>query len=272
MDITKKTLGTLFIIAMLFASPAFAATDTSSNWGGYVVQNGAYTGVSGTFVMPELSYSSSLASNATWVGIGGRTTSDLIQAGVYEIADANGATYQAWYEMLPDDSVPVDLPVHPRDSVSVAILETSTDVWNIVITNNTTKQQFAKTVQYHSLHSSAEWIQERPQVNGTLPPLSGFTPVKFTNAYAVENGQRLTLNQMNPISISLLDTQPNIALAVPSIVGSDNTSFTVFRTSAVASAATPIDSHVPQYLLRRTGHDILPSIPGWNWTILFQPR
>ncbi len=156
--------------------------------------------------------------------------------------------------------------------MSVAILETSTDVWSIVITNDTTKQQFAKTVQYHSLHSSAEWIQERPQVNGTLPPLSGFTPVKFTNAYAVENGKRLPLNQMNPISVSLLDTQPNSALAVPSMVGADNTSFTVFRTSAIASAATPIASHVPQYLLRRTGQDIFPSIPGLNWTVLFETR
>jgi hypothetical protein len=258
-----------FFTLTLLVAPVALAVDTSSNWAGYAVQGGTYTGVSGTFVMPELSYSSTLVSNATWIGIGGRSSADLIQAGVYEVADASGATYQAWYELLPDNAVPIDLPVHPNDSISIALLETSNDTWNIVITNNTTKQQFAKTVQYHSSRSSAEWIQERPQINGALPPLAGFTPVVFTNAYAIQDGQRLPLNQMHPFTMTMLDTGSNVALAVPSIVGADNISFNVFRTSAVASIVPAQPSHIPTYLLHRTGHDIFPFIPI-GWTIQFQ--
>ncbi len=242
----------------------------SSNWAGYVAQSGTYTGVSGTWVMPEISYSSTVSSNATWVGIGGRNTNDLIQAGVYEIANSDGATYQAWYELLPNDSVAVDLPVHPGDSISVAIIETSNDVWNIVITNNTTKQQFAKTVIYHSSESSAEWIQERPLIDQSLAVLSGFTPIQFTGATAVQNGQRVSLSQTNPQQINLLDTPTNTALAVPSPIATSGMSFSVFRTSAVASVAstvapapTPIQSWTPPYELRRTGHGIFPWIPGF---------
>ncbi|MEO5646041.1 MAG: G1 family glutamic endopeptidase [Candidatus Paceibacterota bacterium] len=281
-SIKAALIAVIFSLSFLVIPKAYAdvSLNASTNWSGYAVEQGTYTGVSGTFVMPELSYSTTLASNATWVGIGGRGSADLIQAGVYEIANSDGATYQAWYELLPEDSTPVNLAVHPKDSISVAIIETSADIWNIVITNNTTKQQFAKTVQYHSLHSSAEWIQERAQVNGVLAPLSGFTPVPFTGATAVQNGQRLAISQMNPQMINLLDTgNTTVALAVPSAINADGTSFSVFRTSAVATAvpaASTIQtipfSQIPPYLLRRTGHDIFPLIPGSSWILRYFPQ
>lgn len=266
-----------FIFATLFAfsktALANSVSATSANWSGYVATNGSYTGVSGTFVMPELAYSATLAANATWVGIGGKQGSgDLIQAGVYEIANSDGATYQAWYELLPDDSIPIDLLVHPHDSISVAILQTSPDVWNIVITNNTTKKQFEKTVQYHSSLSSAEWIQERPLVNGSFSDLSGFTPVPFTGATAVQNGIRVGLTQTNAQQVNLINTSTNTALAVPSpIDATTGTSFTVFRTSATAATLpVPNESITSPFELHRTGRIIIPLIttpPGISWLI-----
>jgi hypothetical protein len=259
----------IFILAMLGTRTAFAAdpNSISTNWSGYIAQNGLYTGVAGTWTIPSISYSSTLTSNATWVGIGGKTSTDLIQAGVYEIANSDGATYQAWYELLPDDSTPVSLAVHPGDSISVAILETSPNVWNVVLTNNTSKQQFEKTVNYQSSFSSAEWIQERPTVNSSIAALSGFTPVQFTGATAVQNGQRISLMQTNPQEINLLDAGTNTALAVPSpIDATTGTSFSVFRTSATSSATpntispfanSPVpQSQIPPYELHRTGRGI----------------
>jgi hypothetical protein len=242
---TAIIIGSLAYGQTAYAADALSAT--SSNWAGYAVQNGSYTGVSGTWVIPELSYSTTLASNATWVGIGGRSSGDLIQAGVYEIAKSDGATYQAWYELLPDNSTPINLPVHPGDSISVAIIETSVDIWNVVITNNTSHQQFAKVVNYHSSRSSAEWIQERPMVNGAFADLSGFTPVRFSGATAVQNGQRASLTQLNPQMLNMIDTSTNTALAVPSPLNNDNT-FSVVRTSATVSSFTapaPIQNFIP---------------------------
>ncbi|HTH92925.1 MAG TPA: G1 family glutamic endopeptidase [Candidatus Paceibacterota bacterium] len=270
----------------LFSGTAFAADSvsaTSANWSGYMAQNGTYTGVSGTFVMPELTYSSTLASNATWVGIGGKPgTNDLIQAGVYEIANSDGATYQAWYELLPADSTPIDLAVHPDDSISISITETSTNTWNIVITNNTTGKQFQKTVSYQSSYSSAEWIQERPLVDGTFANLSGYTPVKFTNATAIQNGTRVTLAQTNAQQVNLMDNPTNTALSVPSPIASNGTDFTVYRTSATVSqtqVATPTTitipfSTIPPFQLHRTGRIIIPfgtpfPIPGTLYIIHF---
>jgi hypothetical protein len=257
---------------------------TSANWSGYVATSGTYTGVSGTFVMPELSYSATLASNATWVGIGGKPgSSDLIQAGVYEIANSDGAIYQAWYELLPDDSTPIDLPVHPYDSISVAILQTSPGTWNIVITNNTTKQQFEKTVNYQSSLSSADWIQERPLVDGTFSDLSGYTPVAFSGATAVQNGIRVTMAQAGAQMVNLVDMSTNTALSVPSPISTDGMSFTVYRTNASSSsstitapvvpAPTPIESIIPPFELHRTGRIIVPlTPPGVTWVIQFHPK
>ncbi len=269
----------VFVIAIISTHTAFAADPTSisgksSNWSGYITQDGSsYSGVSGTFVMPQLSYSSTLAANATWVGIGGRTTSDLIQAGVYEIANADGATYQAWYELLPDNSTSVDLSVHPGDSVSVAILETSQDTWNIVISNNTTGKQFEKTVTYNSSLSSAEWIQERPEVDGSFSNLSGFTPVQFTGATVVKNGVRVNLAQANAQIVNMIDAPTNLALAVPSPIDTTGTSFTVNRTSATVSPNTTIipesQSYIPPFELHRTGHIVIPVIPGITWVFNF---
>jgi hypothetical protein len=275
-----KSIKTVLIAALfavfLFGTKTALADNfsgQSSNWAGYITENGSYTGISGSWIMPQISYSSTLASNATWVGIGGRTSEDLIQAGVYEIANADGATYQAWYEMLPNNSIPVNLPVYPGDSISVAILETSPDTWNIVINNNTTNQQFEQTVTYDSSLSSAEWIQERPVINNSFSNLSGFSTVQFTGATVVANGQRISLAQSDPQVINMIDTPTGYALAVPSAIDSTGTSFTVSRTSATVSPDTSVvpvsQSYTPPSELHRTGHYVIPVVPGITWVINF---
>jgi hypothetical protein len=89
-----------------------AANDlgTSSNWAGYAATNGTYTTVSGTWIVPAYSSTSSAGTDATWVGIGGVTSQDLIQAGTQEATSGSGQTeYQAWIELLPQASKQVPL-------------------------------------------------------------------------------------------------------------------------------------------------------------------
>src|SRR4051812_46343961 len=59
-------------------------TSTSRNWAGYVADSGTYTGVSGSWNVPTPS-SSEDGSNATWVGIGGVDSRDLLQSGTQAI-------------------------------------------------------------------------------------------------------------------------------------------------------------------------------------------
>src|SRR5205807_743579 len=60
-------------------TPASSAS-RSSNWSGYVANGGSFTAVTATWVVPQVS-ATSTGADATWVGIGGLNSRDLIQAG-----------------------------------------------------------------------------------------------------------------------------------------------------------------------------------------------
>jgi hypothetical protein len=87
----------------------------SLNWAGYTATEGSYTSVSGSWVVPEVKNASVGRADAAWVGIGGVESHDLIQAGTQAVVTRRGVQYQAWYEMLPDVSIPVPLAVRPGD-------------------------------------------------------------------------------------------------------------------------------------------------------------
>ncbi|MBV9545504.1 MAG: flippase-like domain-containing protein [Chloroflexi bacterium] len=212
---------------------------TSNNWSGYAATGGTYTAVSGTWTVPDYSAGSSGGVDATWVGIGGVSSRDLIQAGTQQASSGSGQTqYQAWIEMLPAASHPVPLAVRPGDSVSVSIDEQNTGTWQISFTNNTTGQTYQTSVQYTSTNSSAEWIEEAPSAGrGGILPLDNFGSVNFTAGSAVKDGQSVSIASSGARAITLIgaNQQP---LAVPSAIGSDGSSFSVSRTQAAASATS----------------------------------
>jgi Peptidase A4 family len=148
-----------------------------------------YTGISGTFNVPNLTDSTGCTANtninlqksSTWVGIGGDTNQDqnLIQAGVQADLTPTGCTHiWAFYELLPAGPVTTNLAVSPGDRISVQIREVlpalnpacsgSPQCWAIYMNNLTTAGTFSTTVPYLSHHSSAEAILER--TNGVSNP------------------------------------------------------------------------------------------------------
>ena len=78
------------------------------------------------------------AADATWVGIGGVSSTDLIQAGTQAVVENGTVTYEAWYELLPQFQQVVPLTVHGGDTVSVSLSQTSTNDWQISFTDSTT--------------------------------------------------------------------------------------------------------------------------------------
>src|SRR5438270_505776 len=101
-----------------------SVTSSSSNWSGYAATGGTFTSVSATWTVPTVA-STSTGADATWVGIGGLSSSDLIQAGTQAMVDGNGVTYTSWIEMLPQSSRDVPLSVSAGDSVTVSITQQS---------------------------------------------------------------------------------------------------------------------------------------------------
>jgi len=206
--------------------------DTSSNWSGYAATGGSYTGVSGTWSVPKFAPSSPAGADATWVGIGGVSSHDLIQAGTQEAVSGSGQTqYQAWVETLPQASHPVPLTVSPGDVVTVAISQQGSDQWLIAFTNSTTGQTFQVTEQYASTQSSAEWVEEAPSaMRGRLLPLDDFGTVSLSGASAVKDGQTVTVAEAGGQAITMI-TRSGQALAEPSPLGADGASFSVARTA-----------------------------------------
>jgi hypothetical protein len=211
--------------------------NTSHNWSGYAATGGRYTGVTGTWTVPQPRVSGAPGVGATWVGIGGVTGQDLIQAGTQDVAAGGGqAQFQTWIEMLPQASQQVPLAVEPGDSVTVSINEqgAGTGVWQISMKNNTSGQTYQTSVNYTSSESSAEWIEEAPSGSSGVLPLDQFNSVSFSSASATQNGQTVDLTQANAQAITMLNSN-NQPLAVPSGIGSDGSSFSVARTSAPAT-------------------------------------
>src|SRR5207302_6350845 len=158
-----------------------------------------------------------------------------IQAGTQDVASGSGQSqFQAWIEMLPQPSRQVPLAVAPGDSVTVSINEQSagSGVWLIAFKNNTSGQTYQTTVQYASSQSSAEWIEEAPAGPNGIVPLDSFGSVSFSAATASVNGQTVDLAQTGAQPITMLNAN-NQSLAVPSAIGSDGSSFSVARTSAL---------------------------------------
>jgi hypothetical protein len=198
--------------------------------------------VTGTWTVPQLAPTGAPGVGATWVGIGGVSSRDLIQAGTQDVSAGNGQSqFQAWIEMLPAPSRQVPLAVAPGDSITVSIAQqaTGSNTWQISFKNNTSGQTYQTTVQYASSLSSAEWIEEAPSGPNGVVPLDSFGSVAFSSATAVQNGQTVNLTQASaqPITMLNANSQP---LAVPSGLNSDGSSFSIARTSA---SATPTASN-----------------------------
>ena len=164
------------------------ATNTSRNWSGYVATNGTFTGVTGSWTVPSVTASANAEADATWVGIGGVSSNDLIQIGTQAITQNNVTTYEAWYELLPTASTAISMQVNAGDSMSASISQIGTGSWQVSIRDNTNNQSFSTTLSYNSSLSSAEWIEDLPVIKSAIFRSTIFGTVSFTNASATENG------------------------------------------------------------------------------------
>jgi hypothetical protein len=155
-----------------------ASLIASSNWSGYSIGSGPYSYVTGTFNVPDLYTASTATYVSEWTGIDGAADSDLIQAGVTEMFDPDSdlVYFMPWWEILPAAETPITtMEVLPGDSVSVTIRQVSGASWEISVTNDTTAQSFTTEQSYSGPASSAEWIVEAPEVDGSITTLGDYS-------------------------------------------------------------------------------------------------
>lgn len=162
------------------------APNQSDNWSGYnigidypgIALGTKFSSISSEWVVPTAKQhkSGQAEDSASWVGIGGGCIDDtcavtdetLIQAGTEQDVSSSGqASYDAWYELIPETETETSLVVHPGNTIKVSISEISTEKWSIVIDNVSTADSFSTTQVYPSTMDTAEWIEETPLEIGT---------------------------------------------------------------------------------------------------------
>ncbi|MGN6169587.1 MAG: G1 family glutamic endopeptidase [Solirubrobacteraceae bacterium] len=205
--------------------PAAGGTLPSTNWSGYAVRSSkhAISRATARFTVPTAG-SPPAGFASTWVGVGGFSTQDLIQAGIGE--QPTTPHYFAWWEKLPNSAVPINSKsVAPGDRVAVTVAQISSRKWKISLTD-TGHWSLSKTVNYNSTRSSAEWILEAPTVGGVQTKLPGrLSTVMFRNKSTyVTNGATNTIAHGNPDKIIMV-TSSGKREATPSALASNGQSF-----------------------------------------------
>lgn len=210
-----------------------SASNTTMNWAGYVSKGGTYTAISGSWQIPSVTVGSdSAASDATWIGIGGDTSSDLIQVGTENIVEDGQVASSTFFEELPNSSENIPtVTVSAGDKVSASITEVATGEWNISINDLTNGESYSNTVYYNSSESSAEWVEEAPSDGSSIIPLDEFGSVTFTGGSTVENGKTVSISGSNA-QVLTMDNGAGQALTATSALQNNGGSFTVTRTSA----------------------------------------
>jgi hypothetical protein len=185
----------------------------SANWAGYVTVSGTQNpepiviGVSASWIVPSVTSSQGATYSALWIGIGGFSNSDrtLIQIGTEQDCVWGRTYYSAWYELLPNYAVTINLNVGPGDQINASILliDSSTNQWLISIADLRTGQQYQKYVIYTSSQLSAEWIVERPSVGGRIGNLADFGNVTFTNCQTILHATTGTISDFPNIAVAM---------------------------------------------------------------------
>ncbi len=243
--------GSVFIITILVNRVfliGFVRRLTSLDWAGYVVVSDqgdpqpVVVGVSGTWIVPRVRASVDDRFCAAWVGIGGQLDSTLIQTGVEQDSVNGQVTYSAWYELLPDIEVTITtLNVSPGDKIkaSINLVDSVTNKWSIELEDVTKGQRFSHEFFYESSRLSAEWIVERPTVDGRLSTLADFGNLTFTEAQANLTTSVDVISSF-PYSQVIMDDRQNRQLVTVSSLTSQGSSFTVNYLTVLASTQTQI--------------------------------
>jgi hypothetical protein len=181
-----------------------AGAESTANWSGIqlVSGNGSYNDVAMSWKIPAVTAElfGPQAMSALWVGFG--DANDLVQVGTEQNAVSGfgyaATSYYAFTEVWPSqatEAVLTGLPVSPGDQVYaeeyLCDSNGASDQTGIYqcgfIFDDRTMQDAPFTVPLGSTHvagSEAEWIMERPWLNGALPDMANYGVVSVTSATA----------------------------------------------------------------------------------------
>jgi hypothetical protein len=204
------------------------ANATSTNWSGSVASpppGHTFGWITGQWTVPNPhapTFGDFYASE--WIGIDGWGSNDVLQAGTETAVGIFNTTFiYAWWEWWPASEVAItNLPVSAGDTMYCLICVNSTTTATVYISNQSTGvlTRFSITAPGGTtlVGNSAEWIVERPTVNGALASLSDYKVDYFDEGIAglsdvfqivtLGSGTAVTMTGNNnaPLSVPTLET------------------------------------------------------------------
>lgn len=155
-------------------APQIRAHD--SVWGGYVAQGSGFTGISGSWTMPQVQCGSGNDLFAPWVGIDGYGSQTVEQTGVQVDCSSGSPVLSGWYEMYPAAPQYFSDPVSVGDSFTGSVTTDGQGDYTLTLTDDT-RGWSEHTQQYLDAQNiSAEAVIESP--SGSYP---SFSELDFSN-------------------------------------------------------------------------------------------
>ena len=208
----------------------------SGNWSGYFALGQAFSAVTGSWSVPAVTCPTSATSySSQWIGIDGAQSQTVEQDGTESDCFGGTPSYDAWYEMYGDNNVnsgyevelqPGTYPVAPGDAMTASV-SIASGTWTLAISDITANWTYSTNIASPSpgpAQSSAEWIVERPEVNGSLSTLSDFGNAAFTSATAT-NG--MASGPISSFSYEPVEMVGSSVLATPGPLASGGAGFTM---------------------------------------------
>lgn len=233
-----------------------SATFFSGNWSGYQASSdpgyqggggASFLGVTASWTLPAIfaPFATTSLYSTIWPGIGtGNSSSDsLIQDGSEQDVLCSGSNctqnYDFWTEVVPQDpfeNVITSMTASPGDQVeAIAEVDPTSALAFFDVVDFTTGQGFStlESVPGEVGASTAEWIVERPTINGTtLPNLADFSTVDLQSDQ-VAYGQNWSdpnldepfIGSLNPEDIIMTTCNGSETMAFPDAI-TNGTDFT----------------------------------------------
>jgi peptidase A4-like protein len=195
----------------------------SSNWSGAVVvptSRAPINLVVGWWTVPDVYPRQGFLNeySSHWIGIDGWFSTDVLQVGSEcDVSFFGGKSCYAWFEWFPAGSVYLfGFGVTPGDRLHASIVAISPTLGSVFLMNPATAHYVSFLLNAPSgtvlRGDSAEWIVERPEVNGNVQPLPHYGAVYFDSCFA---GTPAMIDLGNAIPVTMMDG--GTTLSVPTI-------------------------------------------------------
>jgi hypothetical protein len=161
------------------------------NWSGYAASASTpFNAVQSTYVQPSVTCTVPGAWTLFWVGFDGFNNGTVEQAGTAAQCDTSSnpkPTYYAWWEMWPTNSIQtMPLSIKPGDTIMTNVTYNANNTsYSMLVNDKTTNRNYTKTATCASgltcSRQTAEWIVERPTLNGAYTPLANWGTMNLTS-------------------------------------------------------------------------------------------